>query len=67
MRRDGKCWLVGGGIVALLFMALAYFYSLSDISHQAINFICGHEYHSKTGRWPSRVADLAEILTSAGY
>jgi len=57
---------VGGGIAVLLLVTFAHFYSLSDISHQAIRLhlrLIGssiYEYHSRTGQWPSRVEDLAE-------
>ena len=57
---------VGGGISVLLLVTFAHFYSLSDISHQAIRLhlrLIGssiYEYHSRTGQWPSRVEDLAE-------
>jgi len=57
---------VGGGIAVLLLVTFAHFYSLSDISHQAIRLhlrLIGssiYEYHSRTGQWPSSVEDLAE-------
>jgi hypothetical protein len=57
---------VGGGIAVVLLVTYANFYSVSNISHQAIQLhlqLIGssiYEYHSRTGLWPSRVEDLAE-------
>src|SRR5438477_398784 len=67
MQKGGRVLAgVGGGIAVLLLVTFAHFYSLSDISHQAIRLhlqLIGssiYEYHSRTGQWPSRVEDLAE-------
>jgi hypothetical protein len=68
MKSGTRSWFAGIGFafVALLFVAFANFYSLSDISNHSIRLhlrLLGsgiYEYHAKTGRWPARIEDLAE-------
>jgi hypothetical protein len=64
----GRKQKIAIAVIGLVVLIAARFYSLRDISSEAIRLhlhLLGssiYEYHEKTGRWPVRAEDLAQTL-----
>lgn len=66
MQCKGIIVVVAATIVAAIFMAFSPFSGLREVAHESTQFhlrLFGssvYEYHSRTGKWPTQIEDLAK-------